>query len=59
MQAEIDEVLQDPATSYWLKSALISALRRDPVDAVNDAEWLYDLLTIRLYDSLHNAVERK
>lgn len=29
----IDEVLADPAASYWLKTALRSALCRDPVDA--------------------------
>lgn len=29
--------LADPASSTWLKSALQSALARDPVDALNDA----------------------
>ena len=40
----IDEVLADPAASYWLKAALCSALRRDPVDAANDSETLARLL---------------
>jgi hypothetical protein len=40
----IDEVLADPAASYWLKAALCSALRRDPVDAANDSETLTRLL---------------
>lgn len=44
----IDEVLNDPATSYWLKDALASALGRDPVDAANDAEVLLDVLAHRL-----------
>lgn len=32
-----DQVLADPASSKWLKASLESALRRDPVDALNDA----------------------
>jgi hypothetical protein len=36
----IDEVLADPAASSWLKTALRSALCRDPVDAAHDAEIL-------------------
>lgn len=36
----IEEVLADPAASYWLKMALRSALCRDPVDAANDSEIL-------------------
>lgn len=41
---EISTVLEDPAASFWLKAALRSALVRDPVDAANDAELLYELL---------------
>ena len=33
----LDQVLADPASSKWLKASLESALRRDPVDALNDA----------------------
>jgi hypothetical protein len=40
----IDEVLADPAASHWLKTALRSALHRDPVDAANDSEILARLL---------------
>ena len=43
-----DEVLMtlaDPSTSYWLRDALKSAMKRDPVDAINDAEALLKLLT--------------
>jgi hypothetical protein len=39
----IDEVLADPAAS-WLKTALRSALCRDPVDAARDSEVLAQLL---------------
>jgi hypothetical protein len=37
---EIRQILSGPGTSHWLKDALTSALDRDPVDAVNDAELL-------------------
>ena len=43
----IDEVLVDPAASLWLKSALRSALSRDPVDAANDSQILTQLLGLR------------
>jgi hypothetical protein len=43
----IDEVLVDSAASLWLKSALRSALSRDPVDAANDSEILDRLLGLR------------
>jgi hypothetical protein len=43
----IDEVLADPAASYWLKTALRSALCRDPVVAANDSEMLARLLEDR------------
>jgi hypothetical protein len=44
---QIDEVLRDPAASFWLKDALRSALERDPVDAANDARVLARLLDRR------------
>jgi hypothetical protein len=40
----IDEVLADPSASLWLKTALRSALCRDPVDAAHDSEILAQLL---------------
>jgi len=43
----IDEVLVDPAGSSWLKTALRSALFRDPVDAAHDSEILARLLEER------------
>ena len=44
---EIEEVLADPAASFWLRAALRSALAPDPVDAANDAEMLARLLDRR------------
>ena len=43
----IDEVLHDPSASSWLRTALLTALTRDPVDAANDAEVLARLLDRR------------
>jgi hypothetical protein len=50
----IDEVLADPAVSFWLKTALRSALCRDPVDAARDSEILAQLLGQRC-DALLSA----
>ncbi len=44
---QIDEVLRDPAASFWLTDALRAALARDPVDAARDAEVLARLLDRR------------
>lgn len=43
----IEEVLNDPAASNWLKSALMAALQRDAVDAANDSALLAALLDRR------------
>jgi len=43
-ERRIQEVIADPAASYWLKSAARSAIARDPVDSVNDADCLLGLL---------------
>ena len=50
--AEITGVLADPTTSDWLRSALIAALQRDPVDALNDALVLGALLEASLREKL-------
>jgi len=42
---EVDEIRSDPSASYWLVESLDAALKRDPVDAVNDAEILADVLS--------------
>jgi hypothetical protein len=51
-KAAIAEVLGDAATSVWLKTALRDALRRDPVDALNDTLALAALLEAHLRDVL-------
>ena len=52
---DIPAVLADPATSFWLKTAIRSALARDPVDAANDAEVLYRLLARRCNEILTDS----
>jgi hypothetical protein len=44
----IEEVMADPSSSVWLKTALRAALERDPVDALNDALALAGILEERL-----------
>ena len=46
-EARIAAVLHHPATSWWLKAALGGALSRDPVDVLDDADVLCELLVMR------------
>jgi hypothetical protein len=50
----IGEILADPAASFWLKTALRSALCLDPVDAAHDSGILAQLLGRRC-DALLSA----
>ena len=43
-------ILVDVSASDWVKDALRSALKRDPVDALNDAETLVKTLRVNLDD---------
>lgn len=52
MLPTVDEVMEDPATSWWLKETLIRALIRDPVDALNDSLLLAGILDARLRETL-------
>lgn len=49
-----EQVLADPACSFWLKRALRGALARDPIDAANDAAILATLLAARCRDVLRS-----
>ena len=49
---EVRQILEDPAVSDWLKAALVEAIARDPVDALNDALLLAQTLDDRLRDVL-------
>ena len=41
------KVTEDPTASDWLKESLMNAINRDPVDAANDAQVLYEILAQR------------
>lgn len=47
---ELKTMVQDPAHSNWFRTALLSALNRDPVDAANDAGLLSIVLDKRASD---------
>ncbi|MEW5511874.1 hypothetical protein ABGT16_04575 [Pseudomonas asiatica] len=44
----LDELLRKPTTSQWLRDAIATAMKRDPVAALSDGELLVDLLRRRL-----------
>ena len=51
----IDFVLNDPAGSDWLKSAIRELLLRDPVDAAHDTFWLSAMMDARAKAALKEA----
>jgi hypothetical protein len=44
MPPTIRTIIDDPSVSYWLKRAIREMQDRDPVDAVNDAEALAEIM---------------
>lgn len=57
-EPEARVVQDDSASSRWLRSALHTALERDPVDAVADAETLADVPERRL-DRIYSVLARR
>ncbi len=55
LASAVERILADPAASDWLKSVLISALARDPVDATNDACTLLTALEAQAAVALRQA----
>ena len=53
----IQEVLDNPETSYWLRDALIALSKRDPVDALNDVDVLKETLEAALTEKLHSHLK--
>ena len=43
----LNEILEDPGVSRWLKDAIKTAYERDPVDALHDARRLLKMLAER------------
>jgi hypothetical protein len=52
----LNEILEDPGVSYWLKDAIKTAYERDPVDALHDARRLLKMLAER-YTQIVNRVD--
>ena len=52
----LNEILEDPGISYWLKDAIKTAYERDPVDAMHDARRLLKMLAER-YTQIVNRVD--
>lgn len=46
------DILADPAASTWLKEQIELSKTRDVVDAMNDAEALFNVLNERFLQSL-------
>lgn len=53
-----NDILNRQDASYWLKNAIKTALQRDPVDAVNDAEILVQVLRRRCDTVLRSALNQ-
>jgi hypothetical protein len=43
----LNEILEDPGISYWVRDAFKTAYERDPVDALHDARRLVKMLAER------------
>jgi len=43
-------IIASPCVSYWLKGAIMALEKRDPIDALNDAELLAELARARVDD---------
>lgn len=48
------ELQNDPSVSYWLKDALHALDKRDPVDAVCDAELLANVMGQRAKEARYD-----
>lgn len=55
-EEEVKQLMADPATSFWLKKSLTTALDRDPVDAFLDAQVLCRIVSTRSAETLERAL---
>lgn len=44
---EMQAILRDPATSFWLRQAVAALQERDPLDALHDAQLLHRAMCTR------------
>ena len=51
----IGQVLNDPSVRFWVKTQYRECLRRDPVDAYEDAKLLTAMLRERMDEILQEA----
>jgi len=51
----IEQILHNQGTSFWLRDAIEASLKRDPVDAAQDAELLALLLDRRCNEILNSS----
>ena len=54
----LNEILEDPGISCWLKDAMKAAYERDPVEALHDARRLLKMLGER-YTRIVNRVDSR
>lgn len=47
-----DSIMANEETSYWMKRAIRDLEKRDPVDAIGDAELLKGLMEMRMEEVL-------
>jgi hypothetical protein len=52
MEADLQQVVNNPSTSFWLRDAIFALSKRDPVDAANDAEFLAQIFAKKLSGQL-------
>lgn len=52
-QEIVDRILSDAATSFNLRQRIQEDQKRDPVDAMNDAEVLHEVASLRLYEAMN------
>lgn len=46
--AEMQAILRDPATSFWLRQAVAELQERDPLDALHDTQLLHRAMCTRV-----------
>lgn len=44
---KIETILNNPNAPAWMKQAVLDALNREPITAVNEAQFLYEALRER------------
>ncbi len=56
LEVQIRCLVDNPATSGWLRLALVNLLQRDPVDACKDIRLLDEVATVRMQLIEQNAL---